>query len=275
MICGARAVLAQRDVNAKTNEITHVKPLLDDVDITGALVTADALHVQKETARYLAEDKGADYLFTAVKDNQPGLFAALDAPDWEHAPIAHAARDRGHGRDETRTLQVLPVPGALFPHTAQAFLIERTVLDRTAASCARLSPRSVSPAGAPSAAARPRSSRPQRAATGTSRPCTTTPLCARTRNVCVPAHPPGSWPPSATPPSPSCGSPASPLPPRDDAGPHVIQPGRSRPSVSYYENDQSPGPSYTCGHSARQCHDRYHHLSIDGRLGWTGENRGR
>jgi hypothetical protein len=77
MITGARAVLAQKDIDAKTNEITQVKPLLDDADITGALVTADAMHVQKETARYLAEDKEADYLFTAVKDNQPGVFAAL------------------------------------------------------------------------------------------------------------------------------------------------------------------------------------------------------
>ena len=111
MICGARAVLAQKDVDQKTNEITQVKPLLDDVDITGALVTADALHMQKETARYIVEDKGADYLFTAVKDNQPSLFAALDALDWENTPVTHVMHDRGHGRDETRTLQVLSAPG--------------------------------------------------------------------------------------------------------------------------------------------------------------------
>ena len=129
MICGTRAVLAQRDVDVKTNEVTQVKPLLDDLDIAGALVTADALHVQRETARYLVEDKKADYLFTAVKDNQPSLFAALDALDWEHAPVTHTARDRGHGRDETRTLQVLPVAEGLFPYAAQAFLIERTVRD--------------------------------------------------------------------------------------------------------------------------------------------------
>lgn len=129
MIMGARAVLAQKDVDEKTNEITQVKPLLDDVGITGALVTADALHVQKETARYLVEDKNADYLFTAVKDNQPGLFAALDAMDWENTPVSHAAHDRGHGRHETRTLQVLPAPGGLFPYAAQAFLIEPTVRD--------------------------------------------------------------------------------------------------------------------------------------------------
>jgi predicted transposase YbfD/YdcC len=127
MICGARTVLAQRDVDQKTNEITQVKPLLDDVDITGALVTADAMHVQRETACYLVEDKGADYLFTTVKDNQPGLFAALDALGWENTPVAHVMHDRGHGRDETRTVQVLPAPDGLFPHAAQAFLIERVV----------------------------------------------------------------------------------------------------------------------------------------------------
>ena len=100
MICGARAVLAQKD-DQKTNEITQVKPLLDAIDITGALVTADALHVQKETARYIVEDKKADYLFTAVKDNQPSLFAALDALDWQNTPVTHVMRDRGHGRDKT------------------------------------------------------------------------------------------------------------------------------------------------------------------------------
>ena len=68
---GARAVLAQRDVDAKTNEITQVKPLLDDVDITSALVTADALHVQRDTTRYLVEQKKADYLFTAVTRTSP------------------------------------------------------------------------------------------------------------------------------------------------------------------------------------------------------------
>ena len=155
MICGARAVLAQRDVAAKTNEITQVKPLLDDLDIAGALVTADALHVQRETARHLVEDKKADYLYTAVKDNQPGLFAALDALDWENTPVAHFAHDRGHGRDETRTLQVLPVSEGLFPYVAQAFLIERTVRDphdgqlRSAVAALGITSRTIERGGTP------------------------------------------------------------------------------------------------------------------------------
>jgi len=156
MICGARAVLAQKDVDQKTNEITQVKPLLDDVGITGALVTADALHVQKETARYIVADKRADYLFTAVKDNQPSLFAALDALDWENTSVAHVMHDRGHGRDETRTLQVLSAPEDLgFPRAAQAFLIERTVRDphdgqlRPAAAALGITSRSRARGGTP------------------------------------------------------------------------------------------------------------------------------
>jgi hypothetical protein len=45
----SRAVLAQADVNDTTNEITRFQPLLNGVDLTGAVVTADALHTQHAT----------------------------------------------------------------------------------------------------------------------------------------------------------------------------------------------------------------------------------
>jgi hypothetical protein len=65
-------IVAQQQVGEKTNEIPCVKPLLKDLDIEGAVVTADAMHTQKETARFLVEDKKAHYVFT-VKDNQSTL----------------------------------------------------------------------------------------------------------------------------------------------------------------------------------------------------------
>jgi hypothetical protein len=65
-------IVAQVAVGDKTNEIPCVKPLLQDLNIEGAVVTADALHTQKETARFVVEDKKADYVFT-VKENQPTL----------------------------------------------------------------------------------------------------------------------------------------------------------------------------------------------------------
>lgn len=65
-------VVAQTRVAEKTNEIKGVVPLLADLDVRGAVVTGDAMFAQREIARYLVEDKHADYLFT-VKDNQPTL----------------------------------------------------------------------------------------------------------------------------------------------------------------------------------------------------------
>lgn len=126
---GVPAVLAQRDVAHKTNEITQVKPLLAPLNLTGWAVTLDAMHCQRETARYLVEDKNAAYVFTAAKDNQPKLVAELDALPWTTVPVTHTTHDRGHGRDERRTIQVMPAPAGIFPYAKQVFLVERYVTD--------------------------------------------------------------------------------------------------------------------------------------------------
>jgi predicted transposase YbfD/YdcC len=119
-------VAAQTEVGAKTNEIPMIIPLLDGMDLDGAVVTADALHTQRATASYV-HGRGADFILPA-KDNQPGLFDALDALPWRDVPVTHTATDRGHGRITTRTIQVLPAPDDLpFPHVSQAYLIERHV----------------------------------------------------------------------------------------------------------------------------------------------------
>ena len=78
-------VLAQRAVEAKHNEIPALRELLDPLSIEGRVITADALHTQRETAHFLVEEKGAHYLFT-VKDNQKTLANDLKAFDWESIP---------------------------------------------------------------------------------------------------------------------------------------------------------------------------------------------
>ena len=67
------------------NEIPALRELLDPLSIKGRVITADALHTQRETARFLVEEKGAHYLFT-VKDNQKTLANDLKAFDWESIP---------------------------------------------------------------------------------------------------------------------------------------------------------------------------------------------
>lgn len=68
----------QIKVADKSNEIPAMPELLEPLDLDGTLVTADALHTQRETARHIVQDKGADYLFT-VKDNQPELKKRIEA----------------------------------------------------------------------------------------------------------------------------------------------------------------------------------------------------
>jgi predicted transposase YbfD/YdcC len=122
------AVLGQVEVGCKTNEIPAFAPLLDTVDLTRAVVTADALHAQRDHAAYLVEARGAHYLLT-VKANQPGLHTHLARLPWKTIPIAHRSRDRAHGRQEVRTVKVTAVAGNAgglpFPHAAQAVKIVR------------------------------------------------------------------------------------------------------------------------------------------------------
>ncbi len=65
-------VIGQLAVEEKTNEIPKLKELLEPLLIAGSVVTADAMHTQKDTADFLVRNKGADYLFI-VKDNQSTL----------------------------------------------------------------------------------------------------------------------------------------------------------------------------------------------------------
>jgi len=118
-------VLGQADVEAKTNEIPMFSTLLDRIDLAGAVVTADALHAQRSHAGYLVTQRGAHYLLT-VKRNQPSLHAQLAALPWRHVPVAHQAREKGHGRAERRTMKTTAVAAGLaFPHAAQAIQIVR------------------------------------------------------------------------------------------------------------------------------------------------------
>lgn len=78
-------VLNQIETPNKTSEMQAVKPLLDPIELRGRVVTADALHTQVETARYLVEEKGAHYLFT-VKDNQPTLKTDIAGLHMEASP---------------------------------------------------------------------------------------------------------------------------------------------------------------------------------------------
>jgi predicted transposase YbfD/YdcC len=125
---GSGLVLAQTGVDGKTNEITRFRPLLKDVDLDGCVITAD-LHTQRDHATFLVTEKNAHYVLI-VKKNQPTLHAQLKRLLWKQVTVGDRQRDRGHGREERRTLKVLTVKaGLLFPHAVQAIQIKHQVRD--------------------------------------------------------------------------------------------------------------------------------------------------
>ncbi|MGH3847284.1 MAG: ISAs1 family transposase [Pseudonocardiaceae bacterium] len=127
------AVVAERLIGPKSNEVPQLAPLLrelnDHVPLSGHVVTVDAGHTVRAHATFLREELGAHYVMT-VKANTPRLLAELDALDWAAVPVGHQSTETGHGRTERRTIQVMDAPEriqSMFPHVEQVFLIERYV----------------------------------------------------------------------------------------------------------------------------------------------------
>jgi predicted transposase YbfD/YdcC len=104
--------LGQVAVDTKSNEITALPPLLEFLDLHDKIVTTDAMGCQKEIAQTIVEG-GGDYS-VAVKANQPTLHAERqEAFAQAPAPRLRSSRrattfEKGHGRYEQRTVEVLP-----------------------------------------------------------------------------------------------------------------------------------------------------------------------
>ena len=111
--------LGQVVVDAKSNEITAIPQLLEMLAISGCLVTIDAMGCQTEIAEKIVA-AGADYVL-AVKGNQPTLFAGIQdffldhlEDDFARTKVSRRmTKERGHGRVESRSYYVCPVPDDL------------------------------------------------------------------------------------------------------------------------------------------------------------------
>jgi predicted transposase YbfD/YdcC len=100
-------VLGQIKVDDKSNEITVIPQLLDLLEISGCIVTIDAMGCQKKIARKIVEEKDADYVL-ALKGNQSGLFEdvkglfeRVQKTGFENCEY-YRTEEHGHGRLEVR-----------------------------------------------------------------------------------------------------------------------------------------------------------------------------
>lgn len=99
-------VLGQVKVDAKSNEITAIPKLLRQLDLTGTVVTIDAMGCQTAIAEQIIQQQG-DYVLS-LKGNQGSLLE--DVKTWFDSTLAPAVGsvdiDAGHGRIETRAVRV-------------------------------------------------------------------------------------------------------------------------------------------------------------------------
>lgn len=131
------AVVAQQAVGIKTNEIGAAPGLLAPLDLTGVVVTGDAMHTQRTLSTQIVE-QGGDYFFW-VKENQPTLLDDLMLlfedecvlAGWSAPPVDFTTAqtcDKGHGRIEERTLTASSMLHDYvdWPYLMQVVKVERT-----------------------------------------------------------------------------------------------------------------------------------------------------
>lgn len=112
-VCGLKMCIGIKSVDDKSNEIPAVQQLIDMLDLQGSVVTVDAMHCQKETARKII-DKGANYIMM-VKGNQPALAEALhneiiNLIDNDTRCKTTSRQERNRNRNEYRETIVMTVP---------------------------------------------------------------------------------------------------------------------------------------------------------------------
>lgn len=126
-------VLAQTAVDDKANEIVAAPLLVAGRDLTGTVLTMDALLTQRTFAAQIRAQHG--HYLMVVKDNQPELVQAIATlfadPPWlvDERPHEYArcrTLDKGHGRLETRTLEASPSLNAWLDWPDVGHVLRRT-----------------------------------------------------------------------------------------------------------------------------------------------------
>lgn len=115
-----RLVLGQKKVNDKSNEITAIPELIKVLELSGCLVTIDAMGTQTKIAQ-LIQDRGADYCL-ALKGNHQylyervvHLFDQAEGIDWSFVEHDfYRTINKGHGRTEIRRYWTMPVSELFF-----------------------------------------------------------------------------------------------------------------------------------------------------------------
>jgi predicted transposase YbfD/YdcC len=129
----SRLVLGQEAVDKKSNEITAIPKLLEQLELKGCIVTIDAMGTQKKIAQHICQ-AGADYIL-ALKGNQGKLSKTVktwfegqkeSSAEWLETGWHHT--EEGHHRLETRTIWQIPASQVLPQELREPWQKLRTIV---------------------------------------------------------------------------------------------------------------------------------------------------
>ena len=120
--------VASHSFHDGSGERSALAALLEEVPLAGHVITVDALHTVRDTARSIVETHNAHYLMM-VKANAPETYETLSTINWNRDATGAFEEEptKEHGRIECRRIQTMtPLRGTInYRHTAQIFRIER------------------------------------------------------------------------------------------------------------------------------------------------------
>ncbi|NKY13579.1 ISAs1 family transposase [Streptomyces somaliensis DSM 40738] len=125
----AGTVIAQHQIDAKSNETPAFIPLLDGLALKDTVVTADAAHTQHANGHWLR--KHSAHYIAVVKGNHPALHKQLRKLPWADIPVDHKDRTKGRGRLEVRHLKTVAFRHLDYPGARQALRVMRWRKDLT------------------------------------------------------------------------------------------------------------------------------------------------
>jgi len=113
-----RLCIGQKKVKEKSNEIIAIPELLQEIDITGSIVSIDAIGCQSDIAESIIKSD-ADY-HLAVKSNQKDLLEEIqEAFDWMSSEDFSEQWEYDHNRYEERKCFTLPACENLSPNNLE------------------------------------------------------------------------------------------------------------------------------------------------------------
>jgi predicted transposase YbfD/YdcC len=122
-----RLCVGQKKVEDKSNEITAIPSLIDELDITDAAVSIDAIGCQRETASQITTKDG--HYLPALKENQKGLYEDT-LFGFKTCPMESVSEEweYDHGRYEVRKCSIISSNNALLPEVQEQWSGLKTLI---------------------------------------------------------------------------------------------------------------------------------------------------